>query len=338
MDNAELDDMILIKSDGYPTYNFANVVDDHTMAITHVVRGNEYLSSSPKYTRLYEAFGWEPPKYVHLPLVTDENHKKLAKRGGSTSFEDLMEQGFLAEAVVNFIALLGWSPDDNREIFSLDQLIEAFDYRRISKSPAVYDVVKLRWMNGEYIKAMDEERFYEMAKPYLQRALTPEVCTEDGGKASDAGKGGLSHEEETVSRLFGETQLRKIAAMVKTRIEVFNDIEEMVDFFRELPEYSAEMYAHKKMKTTKESSLEVLAEVLPLLERQEDYSNDGLYGMLARYVEEKGCKNGFVMWPIRTAVSGKQMTPAGATEIMEILGREETVRRIRKGMELLQNA
>lgn len=177
-----------------------------------------------------------------------------------------------------------------------------------------------------------------MAKPYLQRALTPEVCTEDGGKASDAGKGGLSHEEETVSRLFGETQLRKIAAMVKTRIEVFNDIEEMVDFFRELPEYSAEMYAHKKMKTTKESSLEVLAEVLPLLERQEDYSNDGLYGMLARYVEEKGCKNGFVMWPIRTAVSGKQMTPAGATEIMEILGREETVRRIRKGMELLQNA
>ena len=338
VDNAELDDMILIKSDGYPTYNFANVVDDHTMAITHVVRGNEYLSSSPKYTRLYEAFGWEPPKYVHLPLVTDENHKKLAKRGGSTSFEDLMEQGFLAEAVVNFIALLGWSPDDNREIFSLDQLIEAFDYRRISKSPAVYDVVKLRWMNGEYIKAMDEERFYEMAKPYLQRALTPEVCTEDGGKASDAGKGGLSHEEETVSRLFGETQLRKIAAMVKTRIEVFNDIEEMVDFFRELPEYSAEMYAHKKMKTTKESSLEVLAEVLPLLERQEDYSNDGLYGMLARYVEEKGCKNGFVMWPIRTAVSGKQMTPAGATEIMEILGREETVRRIRKGMELLQNA
>ena len=265
VDNAELDDMILIKSDGYPTYNFANVVDDHTMAITHVVRGNEYLSSSPKYTRLYEAFGWEPPKYVHLPLVTDENHKKLAKRGGSTSFEDLMEQGFLAEAVVNFIALLGWSPDDNREIFSLDQLIEAFDYRRISKSPAVYDVVKLRWMNGEYIKAMDEERFYEMAKPYLQRALTPEVCTEDGGKASDAGKGGLSHEEETVSRLFGETQLRKIAAMVKTRIEVFNDIEEMVDFFRELPEYSAEMYAHKKMKTTKESSLEVLAEVLPLL-------------------------------------------------------------------------
>lgn len=338
VDNAELDDMILIKSDGYPTYNFANVVDDHTMAITHVVRGNEYLSSSPKYTRLYEAFGWEPPKYVHLPLVTDENHKKLAKRGGSTSFEDLMEQGFLAEAVVNFIALLGWSPDDNREIFSLDQLIEAFDYRRISKSPAVYDVVKLRWMNGEYIKAMDEERFYEMAKPYLQRALTPEVCTEDGGKASDVWKGGLSHEEETVSRLFGETQLRKIAAMVKTRIEVFNDIEEMVDFFRELPEYSAEMYAHKKMKTTKESSLEVLAEVLPLLERQEDYSNDGLYGMLARYVEEKGCKNGFVMWPIRTAVSGKQMTPAGATEIMEILGREETVRRIRKGMELLQNA
>lgn len=318
VDNAELDDMILIKSDGYPTYNFANVVDDHTMAITHVVRGNEYLSSSPKYTRLYEAFGWESPKYVHLPLVTDENHKKLAKRGGSTSFEDLMEQGFLAEAVVNFIALLGWSPDDNREIFSLDQLIEAFDYHRISKSPAVYDVVKLRWMNGEYIKAMEFERFYDMAQPYLKRALTPG----DGA----------------VSGCFGDAELRKIAAMVKTRIEVFNDIEEMVDFFRELPEYDVEMYAHKKMKTTKESSLEVLAEVLPLLERQEDYSNDGLYGMLTKYVEEKGCKNGFVMWPIRTAVSGKQMTPAGATEIMEVLGREETLRRIRKGMELLQSA
>ena len=320
VENGEMDDMILIKSDGYPTYNFANVVDDHTMNITHVVRGNEYLSSSPKYTRLYEAFGWEPPKYVHLPLVTDENHKKLAKRGGSTSFEDLIEQGFLAEAVVNFIALLGWSPEDNREIFTLEELIEAFDYRRISKSPAVYDIVKLRWMNGEYLKAMDFDRFYEMAEPYLKAALLPDDSRKEQGVC------------------FGEAELKKIAAMVKTRIEVFPDITEMVDFFSELPEYDTAMYTHKKMKTNAESSLEVLREVLPVLEAQEQYDNDSLYGILAKYVEEKGCKNGYVMWPVRTAVSGKQTTPAGATEIMEVLGKEESLRRIRRGIELLENA
>ncbi len=308
VENAELDDMILIKSDGYPTYNFANVVDDHTMNITHVVRGNEYLSSSPKYARLYEAFGWETPKYVHLPLVTDENHKKLAKRGGSTSFEDLIEQGFLAEAVVNFIALLGWSPEDNREIFTLEELIEAFDYHRISKSPAVYDIVKLRWMNGEYIKAMEFDAFYGMAKPWLKKALTKEL------------------------------DLEKIAAMVKTRIEVFSDIPEMVDFFQELPPYDVAMYTHKKMKTNAKSSLEVLTDLLPRLEEQEDYSNDGLYQTLSKYVEEKGVKNGYVMWPVRTAVSGKQTTPAGATEIMEVLGKEESLGRIRRGIELLQAA
>ena len=316
VENAELDDMILIKSDGYPTYNFANVVDDHTMNITHVVRGNEYLSSSPKYARLYAAFGWEPPKYVHLPLVTDENHKKLAKRGGSVSFEDLMEQGFLAEAVVNFIALLGWSPEDNREIFTLDELIEAFDYHRISKSPAVYDIVKLRWMNGEYIKAMDFDAFYEKALPYLEKALQ----TEDGRAA------------------YGDFELKKIAAMVKTRIEVFPDIVEMVDFFKELPEYDAAMYTHKKMKTNGQTSLEVLTEVLPLLEAQEDYGNDALYETLSGYVAQKGAKNGYVMWPIRTAVSGKQTTPAGATEIMEVLGKEESLARIRRGIALLQEA
>ncbi|MFG6358331.1 MAG: glutamate--tRNA ligase [Acetatifactor sp.] len=308
VDNSELDDMILIKSDGFPTYNFANVVDDHTMNITHVVRGNEYLSSSPKYVRLYDAFGWQVPVYIHLPLITDENHKKLAKRSGHASFEDLLEQGFVTEAIINYIALLGWSPEDNREIFSLQELIEEFDYRRISKSPAVFDIVKLRWMNGEYIKAMDFDAFFEMAEPCLQAALP------------------------------GEFDLKKIAAMVKTRIEVFPDIPEMVDFFRELPEYDAAMYTHKKMKTDAASSLEVLKEVLPILEDQEDYSNDALYQALSSYVERKGCKNGYVMWPVRTAVSGKQMTPAGATEIMEILGKEESLRRIRKGIELLRNA
>ncbi len=308
VDNGELDDMILIKSDGYPTYNFANVVDDHLMGITHVVRGNEYLSSSPKYNRLYEAFGWEVPVYVHCPLITDENHQKLSKRCGHSSYEDLIDQGFLTEAVVNFVALLGWSPSEsNKEIFSLKELTEAFDYRHISKSPAVFDYTKLKWMNGEYIKAMDEAAFYGKAEPYLK---------------------------ETIQR---EMDFKKLAAMVKTRIEVFPDIPALVDFLQELPEYDPAMYQHKKMKTTKESSLEVLRELLPMLEAQKDYSNDALYELLLSYVEQKGCKNGYVLWPVRTAVSGKQMTPAGATEIMELLGKEESLLRIKKGIELLEN-
>ncbi len=308
VDNAELDDMILIKSDGFPTYNFANVVDDHLMGITHVVRGNEYLSSSPKYNRLYDAFGWKIPEYVHCPLITDENHQKLSKRCGHSSYEDLIEQGFLSEAIVNFVALLGWSPEDNNEIFSLEDLVKIFDYHHLSKSPAVFDYTKLKWMNGEYMKAMDFDRFYEMAKPYID-----EVIKKDLDK-------------------------KKIAEMVKTRIEIFPDIKDHIDFFEELPEYDVAMYTHKKMKTNEETSLEVLTEILPLLEEQQDYSNDALYQMLSAYVEKKGCKNGYVMWPIRTAVSGKQMTPGGATELMEILGKEESLARIRKGIEKLQNA
>ena len=306
VDNSELDDMVLIKSDGYPTYNFANVVDDHLMGITHVVRGNEYLSSSPKYNRLYEAFGWEVPVYVHCPTITNEEHKKLSKRSGHSSFEDLLEQGFLTEAIVNFVALLGWSPAGNQEFFTLEELVKEFDYHNMSKSPAVFDMTKLRWMNGEYLKKMDFEPFYAQAEPYLKAAITKPL------------------------------DLKKIAAMVKTRIEVFPDIAAQVDFFETLPEYDPEMYVHKKMKTTKETSLETLKEVLPLLEAQGDYSNDALYETLAAYVAEKGVKTGFVMWPIRTAVSGKQMTPAGATEIMEVLGKEESLERIRKGIALLE--
>lgn len=307
VDNSQLDDMILIKSDGYPTYNFANVVDDHLMGITHVVRGNEYLSSSPKYNRLYEAFGWEVPVYVHCPLITDEEHHKLSKRCGHSSYEDLIEQGFLTEAVVNFVALLGWSPaESNEEIFSLEELAKIFDYHHMSKSPAVFDYTKLKWMNGEYMKAMDDALFYEKAEPYLKQAITRKM------------------------------DLHKIASMVKTRIEIFPDIPDMVDFLQELPEYDLSMYEHKKMKTTKASSMEVLKELLPLLEKQEDYSNDGLYKTLVSYAEEKGCKNGYVLWPVRTAVSGRQMTPAGATEIMELLGKEESIVRIKKGIELLE--
>lgn len=305
VDNAELDDMVLIKSDGYPTYNFANVVDDHLMGITHVVRGSEYLSSSPKYNRLYEAFGWEVPVYIHCPTITNEEHKKLSKRSGHSSFEDLLEQGFVAEAIVNFVALLGWSPEDNQEIFSLEELIKVFNYRNISKSPAVFDMVKLAWMNGEYIKAMQEDRFFEMAKPYIDAVISKDL------------------------------DKKKIAGMVKTRIERLTDIASHIDFFEALPEYDTEMYVHKKMKTDKASSLQVLQEVLPLLEGFDDYSNDALYGLLSGYVTEKGLKTGYVMWPLRTALSGKQSTPAGATEIMEILGKEESIKRIQVGISKL---
>lgn len=305
VENAELDDMILIKSDGFPTYNFANVVDDHLMGITHVVRGNEYLSSAPKYNRLYEAFGWEVPVYVHCPLITNEEHQKLSKRSGHSSYEDLVDQGFLTEAIVNFVALLGWSPAEEREIFSLEELVQAFDYHRISKSPAVFDMTKLKWMNGEYIKNMDDEAFYNKALPYLKSALK---------KGYD---------------------FRKIAAMVKTRIEVFPDIPDLIDFFDEVPEYDVAMYTHKKMKTNQETSLEVLKEVLPILEAQEDYSNDGLFAALSAFIKEKGYKNGYVMWPIRTAASGKQMTPAGATEILETIGKEESIARIKAAIEKL---
>lgn len=308
VDNVELDDMILIKSDGYPTYNFANVVDDHLMGITHIVRGNEYLSSSPKYNRLYEAFGWEVPVYVHCPLITNEEHQKLSKRSGHSSYEDLLEQGFLSEAIVNFVALLGWSPSENREIFSLEELIKAFDYHHISKSPAVFDITKLKWMNGEYMKAMDFETFYEMAEPYLR---------------------------QTVHR---DCDLKKIAKLVQTRIEVFPDIADHIDFFETLPEYDTAMYTHKKMKTNPQTSLAVLNEILPVLEQQQDYSNDALYERISAFVKEKGYKNGYVLWPIRTALSGKQMTPGGATEIMEILGKEESLLRIHKGIEKLQTS
>ena len=305
VENNELDDMILIKSDGYPTYNFANVIDDHLMGITHVVRGNEYLSSAPKYNRLYEAFGWEIPKYIHCPLITNENHQKLSKRCDHSSYEDLLDQGFLTEAIVNFVALLGWSPSSDNEIFSLEELVKEFDYHRISKSPAVFDMVKLRWMNGEYMKKMDDEKFYEMALPYLKEVITKDL------------------------------DFHKIAAMVKTRIEVFPDIKDHVDFFEKVPEYETSMYVHKKMKTNEETSLQVLREVQPLLEAQEDFSNDALFEMLSAYAKEHGYKVGYVMWPIRTALSGKQMTPAGATEILEVLGKEESLVRIQAAIDKL---
>ena len=305
VNNIELDDMILIKSDGYPTYNFANVVDDHLMGITHVVRGNEYLSSTPKYNRLYEAFGWEVPVYIHCPLITDEEHKKLSKRCGHSSYEDLIEQGFLKDAVVNFVALLGWSPEDNVEKMSLSELIEKFDYHHISKSPAVFDYTKLKWLNSEYFKAMSDEEFYELALPYIKEVISKDL------------------------------DFVKIAKMVRTRIEVFTDIKDHVDFFETLSDYDIEMFNNKKSKCNKEIALSILQEVLPILEGVDDYSNDNLYAVLTDYAAKKEYKTGLVMWPIRTAVSGKQMTPGGATELMELLGKEESVSRIKKGIEKL---
>lgn len=307
VDNSELDDMILIKSDGFPTYNFANVVDDHLMGITHVVRGNEYLSSSPKYNRLYDAFGWEIPTYVHCPLITNEEHQKLSKRSGHSSYEDLVEQGFLAEAIVNFVALLGWSSGTNQEIFSLDELIENFDYKNISKSPAVFDMAKFRWMNGEYIKKMPLGDFYDNVLPIMKTVIKKESL-----------------------------DLKKIAALVQSRVEVLNDVPEHIDFFEELPDYDISLYTHKKMKTNPENSLENLKMILPLLEKHDKWEIDSLHELVLGFVEEKGMKNGQMLWPIRTTLSGKAMTPGGAFELAEILGKEESLRRIIIGIEKLE--
>ncbi len=303
--NAELDDMILIKSDGFPTYNFANVVDDHLMGITHVVRGNEYLSSAPKYTRLYQAFGWEEPEYVHCPLITDEEHHKLSKRSGHSSYEDLIELGFVDEAVVNYVALLGWSPEDNQEIFSLEELVKKFDYHKINKSPAVFDMAKLRWMNSEYIKNMDPEKYYERAIPEVKKVVSKPL------------------------------DLKKIADLMKSRIEVFPDIPAAIGFFESLPDYDVSIYTHKKMKTDSEISLNVLKAYLPLLEGLDDWSLEGLRACISGAIERSGEKTGKILWPLRIAVSGLASTPGGAYEIMEILGKEESLARIRKGIDKL---
>ncbi|MBR4314181.1 MAG: glutamate--tRNA ligase [Lachnospiraceae bacterium] len=300
VDNSELDDMVLIKSDGYPTYNFANVVDDHLMNITHVVRGNEYLSSAPKYNRLYDAFGWEIPKYIHCPPITDETHHKLSKRHGAASFEDMINLGLLPECIVNFVALLGWSPASNDEIFDLQKMTELFDYKRISKSPAVLDMTKLRWMNGKYIEAMPEDKYLEMAMPYVEKTITKSI------------------------------DKKKIALCVKTRIEVFPDIPDKIKFFNEVdPNYNKNLYANEKNKLTKEESLSILKEVLPILEGTNDFSNDNLFATLKEFGKSKELKVGKLMWPIRIALSGLENTPAGATEIASIIGKDETIKRIK---------
>ncbi len=305
--NSELDDQVMIKSDGLPTYNFANVVDDHLMEITHVVRGSEYLSSTPKYNLLYTALGWEIPTYVHLPLIVNEKREKLSKRRGDASFEDLINAGFLPDAVINYIALLGWSPSDDREFFTLGELIENFDPKGISKSPSVFDVAKLTWMNSEYYKRMDADKFAELVKAEIQSAVKKDIC------------------------------YKKLAAMVQSRIELPKDIAPMLDFIDELPSYSTDLYVHKKMKTTEEICITSLERVLPLLESTETWEEHGLHDSVLKLVEEMGIKNGQMLWPIRTALSGKPTSPCGATELLELLGKEESLKRIRTGIELLKN-
>ncbi len=307
VENSTLDDQILIKTDGMPTYNFANVVDDHLMQITHVVRGNEYLASSPKYNLLYEAFGWEPPKYIHVEHIMKNATEKLSKRNGDASFNDLIEKGFMTEAVVNYIALLGWAPKGENEIFTLEELVQEFSIDGLSKSPAIFDPVKLKAINGAYIRKLSPEAFLEKALPYIRQTV----------KVRD------------------DIDFALLASVLQPRTELFTDIPEQVDFIDALPEYDTTMYCHKKMKTNEETSLEALNAVLPVLEALDDWSVDGVHSALFGLVEKMGVKNGYILWPVRTAISGKQFTPGGAVEICSLLGKEETIARIKKGIEKL---
>lgn len=307
VDNEDMEDQILIKSDGLPTYNFANVIDDHLMNITHVIRGNEYLSSTPKYNLLYEAFGWDIPTYIHVAPVMKDQHNKLSKRNGDASFQDLIAKGYLPQAIVNYITLLGWAPKENREIFSMDELIEIFDVSGISKSPAIFDPEKLKWMNGEYIKAMDDEEFYKLAEPVLKESVKTE-----------------------------NIDLKALSAMVKSRIYTVYDIPEMIDFIDKLPEYDKSLYKHKKMKTDEENSAGFLKLIIPALESCDKWDNDSLYEAMVNTAKENGLKNGQILWPVRTALSGKAVTPCGASELCVLLGKDEALKRLEKGIEILE--
>lgn len=306
-DGDLLDEQILIKSDGFPTYNFANIIDDHTMEISHVVRGNEYLSSTPKYNLIYDAYGWERPHYVHVPPVMKDEQHKLSKRNGDASFQDLLAKGYLPEAIINYLALLGWSPETEQEIFSMDELIEQFRISRISKSPAIFDIDKLTWMNGVYLRNMDEQTYFETVRPYLEKAVK------------------------------GNYDLKEIARIIQPRIDHLDQIEDSVDFFDTLADYDLEMYKHKKMKTTKEIALKSLYAVQEALKAQDDWSSEEvIHDTLMALPKQLEMKNGQVLWPVRTALTGKQFTPGGAIEIAYILGKDESLRRIAIGIERLE--
>ncbi len=305
-ENSDLDDQILIKSDGMPTYNFANVVDDHLMEISHVIRGSEYLSSTPKYNLLYEAFGWDKPVYIHCSPVMKNATEKLSKRNGDATFEDLLAKGYLPQAIVNYIALLGWSPKGEEEIFSLNELIDVFDISGISKSPAIFDLPKLTAINAKYIRNMSDEEFWNHAEPYVKS-----VCKKQVNKTL-------------------------LSQMLKTRTEIFKNIPEQIDFIDNLPEYSSDLYVHKKMKTNEENSLEVLKQILPVLEQLEDWNQNSIHDAMFKLIETLGLKNGRVLWPLRVALSGKSFTPGGGIELAALLGKDESIFRIKKGIEKLK--
>ncbi len=310
VDNSTLDDQILLKTDGMPTYNFANVVDDHLMGITHVVRGNEYLASAPKYNLLYKAFGWDVPTYIHVEHIMKDKHNKLSKRNGDASFEDLMAKGYLSEAVINYIALLGWAPKGEREIFTLEELIQEFDINGLSKSPAIFDPLKLRAINGEYIRKLSPEKFLEYAEPYIRQTVKREdVC------------------------------IAKISALLQNRTEVFADIPEQVDFIDAMPDYDLALYENKKMKTNADTALVALEASLPVLEAidEADWAFDNIHDKLFELIASMEVKNGYILWPVRVAISGKQFTPGGAFEIAEIIGKADTIARMKRSIEMLKN-
>ena len=305
VDCSDLDDMILIKADGMPTYNFANVIDDHTMGITHVMRGNEYLSSTPKYNLLYEAFGWEKPVYIHMtPIMRDASHK-LSKRDGDAYFEDYINKGYLKEAIVNYVALLGWNPGDEREFFTMDELIQAFSVNGMSKSPAIFDVNKLTWMNAEYVRRLSPEQFTEYALPYYEKA---------GVSAAHA---------------------ELLARILQQRTEIFTQIPEMLDFIPQLPDYDAELFTNKKSKTNPEIAKHVLEIAIEALDALPAWEEQPIHDALLGLAEKEGMKNGTMLWPVRIALAGKQVTPGGAIEIAILLGREESMRRLHIGLDKL---
>ena len=301
VDCAELDDMILIKADGMPTYNFANVVDDHTMGITHVMRGNEYLASTPKYNLLYEAFGWEKPVYIHMtPIMRDAQHK-LSKRDGDAYYEDYLSKGYLREAIVNYVALLGWNPGDEREFFTLEELTGVFDVDGMSKSPAIFDPVKLTWMNAEYVRRLSPEDFTAHAAPYYAQAGVP------------------SMDRDLLCRI------------LQPRVEVFTQIPEMVDFLAKLPEYDAALFTNKKSKTNPEIAAQVLDLAIPALAALPAWTEEAVHDALLGLAQAQGMKNGTLLWPVRIALAGKAVTPGGAIEIAVLLGRDESLKRLKAG-------
>ena len=311
VDNSELDDQVLLKRDGLPTYNFANVIDDHLMGITHVVRGNEYLASAPKYNLLYEGFGWPIPKYIHCSPVMRDQHNKMSKRHGDPSYEDLIAQGYLTDAVINYVALLGWSPSGEQaeqEIFSKEELIAAFDTKGVSKSPAIFDIEKLRYFNAEYIRKLTPEQFHAVAEPYIRQGI---------------GEADLNTEE--------------IAELLHQRTEVLTEIPEKLGFFAELPEYDTELFTHKKSKSNEETSREILSEMIPAFEELQEWTPESILDAMKALVEKKECKNALVMWPVRIAAAGQMVTPGGGVEMCHILGRDETLRRLKIGLDKLQS-